>query len=84
MRQSLLNNIILGVAVGDSLGVPVEFKSRAYLNENPVTDMQEFGTFNQPKGTWSDDTSLTLCLAESIIEFSLVLYRVWSDNNSVK
>ena len=68
MRQSLLNNIILGVAVGDSLGVPVEFKSRAYLNENPVTDMQEFGTFNQPKGTWSDDTSLTLCLAESIVE----------------
>jgi ADP-ribosylglycohydrolase len=63
-----LQKILLGVAIGDALGVPVEFKPRLYFRENPVTDMQEFGTYNQLKGTWSDDTSLTLCLAESIKE----------------
>jgi ADP-ribosylglycohydrolase len=57
---------IFGVCVGDALGVPVEFKSRETLKSFPVTDMQEFGSWNQPKGTWSDDGSLTLCLAESL------------------
>ena len=66
--KTSLQKILLGVAVGDALGVPVEFKPRFYLKENPVMDMQEYGTYDQPKGTWSDDTSLTLCLAESIVE----------------
>lgn len=60
--------ILIGTAVGDALGVPVEFEPRAKLKANPVTDMLEFGTHKQPKGTWSDDTSLMLCLAESIVE----------------
>jgi len=68
MKNNLFQKIIIGTAIGDALGVPVEFKPRAFLKQNPVTDMQEFGTHNQPKGTWSDDTSLTLCLAESINE----------------
>ena len=68
MYNKHLKTILLGIATADAVGVPVEFKQRAYLKENPVTDMQEFGTHHQPKGTWSDDTSLTLCLAESIIE----------------
>ena len=63
-----LQTILLATATADALGVPVEFKPRAFLKENPVTDMQEFGTYNQPKGTWSDDTSLMLCLAESLVE----------------
>jgi ADP-ribosylglycohydrolase len=63
-----LQTILLGTAIGDALGVPVEFEPRAVLKENPVTYMREYGTHNQPKGTWSDDTSLMLCLAESIIE----------------
>jgi ADP-ribosylglycohydrolase len=63
-----LQTILLSTATADALGVPVEFKPRAYLKEHPVTDMQEFGTHHQPKGTWSDDTSLMLCLAESIVE----------------
>lgn len=57
---------LLGLAVGDALGVPVEFKSRAYLKENPVTEMFGFGTHHQPAGTWSDDSSLAFCLAESL------------------
>ncbi len=57
---------LFGVAVGDALGVPVEFKSREYLNQNPVLDMFGFGTHHQPIGTWSDDSSLAFCLAESL------------------
>jgi ADP-ribosyl-[dinitrogen reductase] hydrolase len=68
MKQNLLSNIILGVAVGDAIGVPVEFEPRINLKQKPVTDMLEYGTHTQPKGTWSDDTSLMLCLAESIVE----------------
>ena len=57
---------ILGLAVADALGVPVEFKSREWLRNNTVTDMIGYGTYNQPPGTWSDDTSLTLCLLDSL------------------
>ncbi|KRB54041.1 ADP-ribosylglycohydrolase family protein [Flavobacterium sp. Root186] len=63
------NNIkagLFGLAVGDALGVPVEFESRTYLKENPVSDMFGFGTHHQPEGTWSDDSSLAFCLAESL------------------
>ena len=58
--------MLLGIAIGDALGLPVEFKDRQYLQAKPVLDMQEYGTHNQPKGTWSDDSSLSFCLAESL------------------
>lgn len=61
-------NGIIGLAIGDALGVPVEFKSREYLKTNPVTDMIGHGTYNLPKGTWSDDTSMTLATLDSIIQ----------------
>lgn len=57
---------LFGLAVGDALGVPVEFQSRTYLKQNPVTEMFGFGTHHQPIGTWSDDSSLAFCLAESL------------------
>lgn len=63
-----LQTILLATATADALGVPVEFKPREDLQQNPVTDMREFGTYNQPEGTWSDDTALMLCLAESMVE----------------
>lgn len=66
MKDSQLKGLLFGLAVGDALGVPVEFKQRSYLSEHPVSDMIGYGSHNQPKGTWSDDTSLALCLAESI------------------
>ena len=58
----------LGLAVGDALGVPVEFKSRDELRRSPVTGMTGYGSFNQPPGTFSDDSSLTFCTAEALIE----------------
>ena len=63
---NLNKDILLGTAIGDALGVPVEFEHRQELGKNPVVGMREYGTHNQPKGTWSDDTSLALCLAESL------------------
>ena len=68
MKNNHFQTILIGTAVGDALGVPVEFQPRGYLKANPVTDMREYGTHEQPKGTWSDDTSLMLCLAESMVE----------------
>lgn len=60
------------MAVGDALGVPVEFRSRKFLSGNPVKDMIGYGSHNQPPGTWSDDSSLAFCLAEALTgEFSL-------------
>lgn len=63
-----LKSAILGLAVGDALGVPVEFMSREALQKNPVKILQEFGTHKQPKGTWSDDSTMTFCLMEMLAE----------------
>ena len=57
---------LLGLAVGDALGVPVEFQPRAARVLDPVTGMRAYGTHRQPAGTWSDDSSLTFCLAETL------------------
>lgn len=61
-----LKSAILGLAVGDALGVPVEFQSREALQKNPVKTLREFGTHKQPKGTWSDDSTMTFCLIEML------------------
>ena len=66
MDLTKVQSVIVGAAIGDALGVPVEFLSREELAASPVRDMRGFGTHNQPAGTWSDDTSMTLCLLESI------------------
>jgi ADP-ribosylglycohydrolase len=53
----------MGVCVGDALGVPVEFSTREERTQAPVIDMHSQNAWNQPPGTWSDDSSLTFCLA---------------------
>ena len=57
---------LIGLAVGDALGVPLEFKSPGTFE--PVNDMIGGGSFNLMPGEWTDDTSMALCLAESLIE----------------
>jgi ADP-ribosylglycohydrolase len=57
---------ILGLCVGDAIGVPAEFINRESLKPSPVTDMRGHGTHNQPPGTWSDDTSMALCTMDSL------------------
>ena len=66
LTRNFIRDALLGVAVGDALGVPVEFRSREEMWRNPVTEMRGYGTHNQPAGTWSDDSSLTFCLAEML------------------
>lgn len=62
MRERL-RDAIYGLAVGDALGVPYEFNQR---NSFKCIDMVGYGTYNQPTGTWSDDTSMTLATCRSI------------------
>lgn len=57
---------IMGVVIGDALGCPVQFESRKEVATHPVTGMRGHGTFNLPEGSWTDDSSLTLALLESI------------------
>lgn len=68
MKTNQTINALLGVAIGDAMGVPYEFKSREEMARNPAKDMIGYGTHNQKPGTWSDDSSLTFCLAESLAE----------------
>ena len=55
---------VLGLIVGEALGVPVEFKSRSNMKDNPITNMIGYGTHNQPSGTWSDDSSMVIATME--------------------
>lgn len=64
--ENIVKAGIFGVCIGDALGVPVEFKKREDLKKIPVTGYLEFMSWNQPKGTWSDDSSLTLCIADEL------------------
>lgn len=58
--------VVIGHAVGDALGVPVEFSSRQELDINPVTDMKGYGVHPVPRGAWSDDTSMALACMDSL------------------
>ncbi len=57
---------LLGLACGDAVGTAVEFLPRGRFA--PLTDMTGGGKFRLRKGEWTDDTSMALCLAESLIE----------------
>lgn len=57
---------LLGLAIGDALGAPVEFKEPGTFK--PVDDFRESLVHGLNPGEWTDDTSMALCLAESLIE----------------
>jgi ADP-ribosyl-[dinitrogen reductase] hydrolase len=58
---------LLGLAVGDALGTTLEFRRRdSYA---PLTDMIGGGPFSLKAGEWTDDTSMAICLAESLIAY---------------
>ncbi len=61
-----VRSVALGHAVGDALGVPVEFCTREELDADPVTDMRGFGTYPYPAGCFSDDTSMALAMLDSL------------------
>jgi ADP-ribosyl-[dinitrogen reductase] hydrolase len=57
---------LLGLATGDAVGTTVEFRRRGTFPR--VTDMVGGGPFRLEPGEWTDDTSMALCLAESLVE----------------
>ena len=65
---------VFGFAIADAVGVPAEFKSRSTLSIRPITDMVGYGTHNQPAGTWSDDSSMTIATMDSINECEKINY----------
>lgn len=63
--MNTIRDMVYGLAVGDALGVPYEFQGRdTFICEG----MTGGGTWGQPKGTWSDDTSMTLATIQSICD----------------
>jgi ADP-ribosyl-[dinitrogen reductase] hydrolase len=57
---------LLGLAAGDALGTTLEFRPPGSFT--PITDIVGGGPFGLAPGQWTDDTSLALCLAESLVE----------------
>ena len=68
----MLKSAIYGFAVGDAIGVPYEFLSRGKFK---CKGMRGHGTHNQPAGTWSDDTSMTLATCFSLRAWGKIDYR---------
>ena len=85
-RNTKFTDAIYGLAIGDALGVPYEYKDRG---EFECTKMTGYGTHNQPAGTWSDDTSMTIATAKSLkdnggvvnIEDMTDNFRLWADGD---
>ena len=80
-----IKDALLGFAVGDALGVPVEFETRESLSRNPVKGMLGNMFLNQPPGTWSDDSSLVFCTCDSMcdgynLEDIAVQFSNWKNN----
>ncbi|CAF1274336.1 unnamed protein product [Rotaria sordida] len=83
----MLNRIkgsMFGLLLGDALGAHVEFRPHGYLLANPVSDLQSGGTWGLEKGQFTDDGSMALCLANSLVARcgfepydQLVRYKWW-------
>ena len=79
--------VVVGHAVGDAVGVPYEFNDHEYMARHPATDMVGYGTYGMPKGSWSDDTSMSLCELDAIARaggdeiklhnYTLANFRAW-------
>jgi ADP-ribosylglycohydrolase len=67
LKTSISSALYAGI-IGDALGVPVESTTRQQLALSSVKNMLGFGRYDQPEGTWSDDTSLMLCTMESLLD----------------
>ena len=65
-KKSRFHGCLLGLAAGDAVGTTLEFTTPGTFA--PITDMVGGGPFNLQPGQWTDDTSMALCLAESLVE----------------
>lgn len=81
-REQRFQGCLLGLAVGDAVGTTLEFQKRGTFE--PITDMTGGGPFKLQPGQWTDDTSMALCLAHSLLARSgfdphdqMQRYRRW-------
>ena len=65
VRRDRAIGAFIGLAVGDAVGTTIEFKARD--SYPPITGMIGGGPFGLQPGEWTDDTSMALCLAESLV-----------------
>lgn len=71
MAKNIWLEGMMGLIVGDALGVPVQFMRRSEIKnrpQGPVTGMEDGGVYNMPVGTWSDDSSMALAAMASLKE----------------
>jgi ADP-ribosylglycohydrolase len=71
MKQNIWLDGMMGLVVGDALGVPVQFMTREEIRNRecgPVTGMESGGVYDMPEGTWSDDSSMALATMASLLE----------------
>ena len=66
LQKNRQEGSLLGLAIGDAMGAPVEFKQRGTFE--PVTTYRSGGKFRLKAGEWTDDTAMALCLAKSLLE----------------
>ena len=71
-KMNCVKDGIFGLVVGDALGLPYVWYHKEELEKDPITGMGSFGFHQMPKGTWSDDSSLTLALMASIVKNRVV------------
>ena len=65
-RLQIVRSVMLGHAIADAMGVPVEFSDRSDRRRDPVTGYRGYGAHDVPAGTWSDDTSMALATLDSL------------------
>lgn len=89
-REDRAVGCLFGLALGDALGTTLEFSRRD--SKPPVTDLVGGGPFGLKAGEWTDDTSMALCLADSLLANKVLLpldlmqrFRKWREDghNSV-
>ena len=74
MDKEKIRSSILGFIIGDALGVPFEFIPRQRMKLKPATNMVGGGSWEQPVGTWSDDTSMVLATLDCLsVRYDLTL-----------
>ena len=86
IKRDYKKDVLLGIAVGDAMGLPYEFLARDEISISSGALMIGFGSHHQEPGTFSDDSSLTFCTVESLInEFNIdeiaANYIKWKNEN---
>jgi ADP-ribosyl-[dinitrogen reductase] hydrolase len=81
----LTKSLLIGYSLGDAMGVPFEFIESYNLVDESFDEMVGYGSHNQPAGSFSDDSSLTFCLVESLeneltLEETAKLFLKWKDD----